>query len=246
MQTPKHVFFDLDSTLTPSRAQMLPEHQPLFRKLCEMRDVIVVTGGAEEQIHKQLPLPPRGLYYMLSQQGNLAIDKSGEVLWHERVTPEQEAAARAVAPVLIDAFQKLRPTPIPNADDLFENRGSLLAVSVVGFHAPNEVKYAADPDQSIRRKVLEEHAAEAARLRAVGLDIMPAGTTTFDIILMGRHKGSNITRLNERMDWKKEDCLYIGDALFKGGNDESVIGVIPTHAVKDHNETFSYIQNNLL
>ena len=30
-----------------------------------------------------------------------------------------------------------------------------------------------------------------------------------------------------------EECVYVGDALFAGGNDESVIGVVDTIAVED-------------
>lgn len=243
---PKHVFFDLDSTLTPSRAEILPQHKPLFLRLCALRDVTVVSGGSMEQFQRQLPIAHKDVYYVLSQQGNHAIDKDGTVLWHEEISAEQERAARAVGAVLIDAFQKIKPTEILDKNDTFENRGSLLAASVVGFHAPNEVKYKADPDQSIRRSLIADHAAEIQQLSNVGLSIMPAGTTTFDIILEGKHKGTNITRFIEHKGWVKEDCLYIGDALFPGGNDETVIGVIPTHAVKDPNDTFRFIEKNLL
>jgi len=242
----KHIFFDLDTTLTPSRAEILPQHKPLFEQLCHTLDVIVVSGGSMEQFRKQLPVEQRDAYYVLSQQGNHALDKHAAVLWDERVSEEQEARARAVGRVLISAFQKVKAIPATNESDTFENRGSILAASVVGFHAPNEIKYAADPDQSIRRKILAEHAKEISDLRAVGLDIMPAGTTTFDIILQGRNKGFNIARFIEKMGWKKEDCLYVGDALFPGGNDESVIGVIPTRAVKGPDETFDFIKHDLL
>ncbi|OGL72343.1 hypothetical protein A3D72_04660 [Candidatus Uhrbacteria bacterium RIFCSPHIGHO2_02_FULL_57_19] len=243
---PKHIFFDLDSTLTPSRAEILPEHKPLFEKLCEKFDVVVITGGAETQIKKQLPIENVGRYYMLSQQGNHAIAKDGTLLWHEAVSAEQEEAVKKFALKLTEDFRAVKGWVMPMRDDTFENRGSQFASSVLGFHAPNKEKYAADPDQSIRRALLAGHPKELAALREVGIEAMPAGTTTIDFILAGRHKGYNITRFIERMGWKKEDCIYIGDALFKGGNDESVIGVIPTHPVKDHRETFEFIKTNLL
>ena len=243
---PKHVFFDLDSTLTPSRATMLPEHVPFFERLCQERDVVVVTGGAEEQIRKQIPLSNVGLYYMLSQQGNYAVHKDGTLLWHEKVTAEQEKVVRAFAMKITDEFAASKNISIPDRNDIFENRGSQFASSVLGFHAPNEQKYTVDPDQSVRRALLEKYEVELKKLRDVGIQAMPAGTTTIDFILAGKHKGYNITRLLEREGWKKEDCVYIGDALFKGGNDEAAIGVVPTHPVKDHNETFEFIKNDLL
>ena len=35
--------------------------------------------------------------------------------------------------------------------------------------------------------------------------------------------------------------MYVGDALFPGGNDETVIGVIPTHPVDSPDATFTFI-----
>ena len=76
--------------------------------------------------------------------------------------------------------------------------------------------------------------------------VRPGGTTTFDFTIAGKDKGFNILRLIRHEGWKKEDCIYIGDALFAGGNDETVIGVIPTHAVKDPDDTFDFVKANLL
>ena len=242
MSKPKHVFFDLDSTLTPSRDLMLSEHVPMFDQLCKERDVVVVTGGAEGQILNQIPLANIGRFYMLSQQGNYAIGKDGTVFWHESVSPKQEEAVRAFC----DALTQELALDVRDGNDLFENRGSQLAYSTLGFHETNEKKYAYDPDQSKRRALLAAHPKELTALRELGVEAMPAGTTTIDFILAGKHKGFNITRLLEHEGWEKEDCLYLGDALFEGGNDATVIGVIPTHAVKDQNETFEFISANLL
>jgi len=238
---PEHFFFDLDNTLTPSRAAMAPHHAPIFQELCARHDVVVVTGGAEEQIQKQIPFPSSGNFTMLSQQGNYAIAKDGMLLWYETVTPEQEAAVRAFADLLTAELA----LSVSDPNDLFENRGSQLAYSTLGFHAANELKYAYDPDQSKRRALLAAHPEEIAQLRAAGVEAIPAGSTTIDFILKGKNKGYNIRRLIEKVNWHKDDCLYIGDALFPGGNDETVIGVIPTKAVKNPDETFEYLSSIL-
>lgn len=239
---PNRVFFDLDNTLAPSRDAMREAHVPIFERLCRERDVVVVTGGEEAQIRRQIPLAPSGLYYMLSQQGNHAIGKDGRLLWHETVSAGQEAAARTFADILTAELA----LDVKDPADLFENRGSQLAYSTLGFHEENAKKYAYDPDQSKRRALLARHAEDLAKLREAGIEAMPAGTTTIDFILAGKHKGHNIARLLEHEGWKKEECLYVGDALFPGGNDESVIGVIPTKPVKDYNETFEVIERDIL
>ena len=46
-----------------------------------------------------------------------------------------------------------------------------------------------------------------------------------DYFKKGKNK-FNINRLIDLKGWEKEECLFFGDALFPGGNDETVNGVI--------------------
>src|SRR5581483_5360740 len=115
---PKHVFFDLDNTLTPSRALMQTNHASLFERLCREREVVVVTGGEEAQIRKQIPVDPHGNFFMLSQQGNFAVHKNGSPLWHETVTQQQEKAVRALGLKITQEFAE-REGVTPNMNDIF-------------------------------------------------------------------------------------------------------------------------------
>lgn len=240
--SPLHVFFDLDNTLTRSRSLMTDAHQELFQKLCATRDVIVVTGGQVSQIQKQIPPAFSSQYIALSQSGNHAVAKDGTVLWSEQFSPEQKAAILALCKTIHDE-QKL---VVKDENDLIEDRGSQISYSLIGHHEDTGKKEAFDPGAKKRLAILEAHKEGVLKLNQAGADVRPGGTTTFDFTIAGKTKGFNITRLIEREGWKKEDCLYIGDALFPGGNDETVIGVIPTHGVMDYNETFSFIKDNLL
>ena len=65
------------------------------------------------------------------------------------------------------------------------------------------------------------------------LTIKIAGTTCFDYNRKGCLKGDNLKRYMELHKLKKKDCVYYGDALFKGGNDESVLGVMKCVKIKD-------------
>jgi len=47
------------------------------------------------------------------------------------------------------------------------------------------------------------------------------------------------------MGWNKKGCLYIGDALFPGGNDETVVGVIETKSVRNPEDTFTLLEEFL-
>ena len=78
-------------------------------------------------------------------------------------------------------------------------------------------------------------------LNELAIDVVPGGTTCFDFFLRGKNKGYNVLRLIKKKDWRNTECVYVGDALFPGGNDETVIGVIPTHPVQGPDETFAFI-----
>lgn len=238
---PKHLFFDLDKTLTASRSPLAPAHQELFDRLCDGKDVVVVSGGSLPQIREQVTPRFDGRYFSLAQSGNQAVDKNGNELWNEPLNGSQVAAIDR----FIGLLKKYFNIATRDENDIVENRGAQVSYSVIGFHEDIAKKYAFDPDDRKRQAALAAHAEELARLREAGVDVTPAGTTVFNFIPLGKHKGFNIKRFIEREGWNKEDCIYVGDALFPGGNDETVIGVIPTQAVTGPDETFEYVAKML-
>lgn len=238
---PRHFFFDLDKTLTKSRSPMSHLHVPIFERLCRERDVVVVTGGNMKSVKEQLPPSAEGLYYVLAQSGNHGVDKDGTELWFEKLTDEQKGA-------ILEFVEKLKvyfAEPFKDESDLIEDRGAQIGYSVLGYHEDPEKKYAFDPGDKKRVAALKAHPAEVKALEAIGVETVPGGTTTINFYPLGKHKGYNIGRFLELTKWDKGDCVYVGDALFPGGNDETVIGVIPTHAVTSPDETFEFVEEML-
>lgn len=238
----KHVFFDLDGTLTRSHALINPAHVAPLLTLCEQKDVIVVTGGKAEDIKRQLTPPLDGKYFSLAQSGGHAIDKGGTELWFEKLSREQTS-------VILELVEKLKRgfnVPVKDEADCVELRGAQVGYSVLGYNEDVDKKYAFDPGFGRRKAMLAKFPEDVERLRSVGIEVAVAGTTTFNFTLIGQDKGSNVRRLIEREDWNRDDCLYIGDALGPGENDYAVVGVIETHLVKDENDTSEFIANTLL
>ncbi len=237
----KHIFFDLDDTLTPSRTPMNTEHVSLFLKLCNTHDVIVISGAQESQMVKQLPQESAGHLYRLTQNGNHAVAPDGTVLWSEKFTPAQEEAVLAFIRTIHDELK----LDVKDENDLVENRGSQISYSLIGHNEEREVKKAFDPDASKRKAILASHAAGVDYLKEMGIEITAGGTTCLDIFLLGKNKGFHVANLIEKKGWNKEEAVYVGDAIEPGRNDESVIGVIDTHPVRDPNDTFIFIQQML-
>ena len=240
--TPKHLFFDLDNTLTPSRSGIRDTHKPTLKRLCEKKDVLVVSGAREEQVRKQLTEELDGLYYILAQRGNHVVQKDGSTLWCEILSKEQADAVFS----FIEKIKRELGLRVKDENDLVEHRGSQIGYSLIGHHEDVARKEAFDPGSAKRLAILREHKADVEHLLQSGITVEPGGTTSLDFFLAGYHKGFNIERLVKKFSWQKEECLYVGDELAKGRNDESVIGVIPIRPVKDPDETFDFISRELL
>jgi len=238
----KHFFFDLDNTLTRSKSPILPEHEQLLVCLADRADVIVVSGSSEKNIWGRLTDISKGHYYSLTQNGNRAFDKDRTLLWERLLSPAQKKAATR----FVSLARSHTPTVVPDENDLLEDRGCQMAFSFIGQHADIDLKEKFDPDFSKRRAVLGDLHDEVELLdREHGLEITIGGTTNLDIYLKGMNKGYNTGELIKRNGWQKDGCVYIGDALFPGGNDETVVGVIATHPVKDYHETYAYLESFL-
>lgn len=225
----KHLFFDMDNTLTRSRTPI----EPGFRDLLEAlpQTITVVTGQFVENIFNQT----EGLTcYAMGQNGNRAYDPKRNLLWEDRLSNHE------VAEVLehIAALLREKEFEVKDPNDLIEHRTCQLCYSLIGHHEDIEKKEACDPDKTLRLELLKKVPFESETL-----EVKIGGTTTFDYFKKGRHKGYNVARLIEHNGWKREDSVYIGDGLFPGGNDEAVIGVIETIPVNDYKETMKLIED---
>jgi len=220
---------------------MEPSHQELFQRLCEERDVTIITGGTLAQMRAQATPRFNGMYIAMPESGNHALAKDESELWYEPLTPTQLAAIKQAVEELKTYFN----LTVKDENDLVEERGAQVGYSVIGYHEDIEKKYAFDPGDVKRRAALNALPDMVQRLDAAEVEVVPAGTTTFNFIPKGKDKGHNVARLIECMGWAKEDCVYVGDALFPGGNDESVMNVIDTKSVDVPEDTFKFVEEIL-
>lgn len=211
-------FLDLDNTVTESRGKISDK---MFELLSKLDNIIIISGAEYKQIRSQIGDLN---CLVMAQNGN------HNPFWKRFLT--QEEKDKILSHIL--ATCPVKPITL----DMLEDRGCQIGFSLTGHHAPMEIKKAYDPDGSKRMAILTSLPLPE------GIECRIGGTTTMDYFAKGLNKGYNIKKILEILHWKPEECLYIGDALFPGGNDETVIGVIPTHAVKNHEETYEYLQSH--
>jgi len=225
MKQYKHLFFDMDQTIAPSRQLILPKMYELLRNL--PHDIIIVSGQDVEKISWQSNNLPA---FTLGQNGNHATDVDNIELWN---VPLDEIH-RAEIMEHIAAIIEILDHELNHDWKPIEDRGAQITFSPIGNTAPVEHKTAYDPDRKKREFLMRHIPFESDELV-----VKIGGSTSLDYIHKDRHKGTNVQKLIDLMRWNKDECIYFGDGLYPGGNDEAVIGVIETVAVEDHNDTYN-------
>lgn len=229
MQHKKHLFFDMDKTIAPAREPMLPEMRELLGAL--PHDLVIVSGSLVDQIAYQTQQLPA---YYLGVNGNHATTVENSELWRN---PDLSSEEKAEIQAHIDAICAQLDHELNNDWHPIEDRGAQITFSPIGNTAPVEHKRTYDPDREKRERWLRDIPFSSENIMArIG------GSTSIDYIPRDRHKGANVRKLIDDRGWDPEDCVYIGDGLYPGGNDELVIGVIETVPVADHHDTFEKLR----
>lgn len=224
MKTYKHLFFDMDQTIAPARQQILPEMYELLTSLSQ--DIIVVSGSSIEQMPNQLGDLKS---IRLGQNGNHAIDELGAELWHVPLSDEHRTEILDHISEVVEILEH----ELKHEWNPIEDRGAQITFSPIGNTAPVDLKKDYDPDRVKRLSLLAK-----IPFASEDLIVKIGGSTSLDYLHKDRHKGTNVQKLIDILGWNKDECIYFGDGLYPGGNDEAVIGVIETVAVEDHLDTY--------
>jgi phosphomannomutase len=224
----KHLFFDMDQTIAPARQPILPEMFDYLTSLSQ--DIIIVSGQEVEKIIWQSNSLKA---FVLGQNGNHAIDETGAELWNIPLDPHHRTEILDHINEIVEILEH----DMNHEWSPVEDRGAQITFSPIGNTAPVELKKAYDPDRKKRESLLEK-----IPFASEDLIVKIGGSTSLDYIHKDRHKGTNVQKLIDLFHWDKDECVYFGDGLYPGGNDEAVIGVIETIAVDDHIDCFNKLQ----
>ena len=212
----KHFIFDMDGTICESRSVISAQMAVQLTILKKAGYKVVVTSGqGRESMQKQLDhFEPT---YLLPQSG---ADSS---FWKYKMNERDEVEVYRHIKKIQKAFREYDwGGGVASDHGIFvEHRGSQIAFSLTGHNCAVELKKKFDPDGRRRKIILEE-----IPFFSLNIDCKIAGTTCFDYTHKDYSKGRNIDRLINHLGWLKGECIYFGDKLQKGGNDESVIEVI--------------------
>ncbi len=211
--------FDLDGTLAKSKSPLETDMADLLDKLMGVMKVAVISGGAWPQFEKQLLANlPRGdrlrQLSLLPTSGTRFLRYDGEwtQLYAENFTPDDKTK---IISALNKALDESGLRPERHWGEVIEDRGSQITMSALGQEAPLDVKKVWDPDFEKRKKIkaiLDPMIPEFS----VGM----GGASSIDVTRPGVDKAYGIRKLNEVLGISIAEMIFVGDALFPGGNDQ--------------------------
>jgi HAD superfamily hydrolase (TIGR01484 family) len=214
----KLIVFDLDGTLARSKSSLDEEMSALLSDLLSIVNVAVISGGAwpqfEEQLLSHLPRDERLLNLsILPTCGTKFFRYSGE--WKKIYSEDFTAAEKEIIiSSLKKAFEASGFKPDKVWGEVIEDRGSQITLSALGQRAPLAEKEQWDPDFAKRKKI-----KTILDPLIPGFSVRLGGATSIDVTKPGIDKAYGIRKLRDVLGISLKEMIYIGDALFVGGND---------------------------
>lgn len=222
----KLVVFDLDGTLTASKTAMDDEVVALFIELLKKKQVAVIGGGRYEKFKKQLldRLPTSGteftnlfLFPTTASSFYRYVNGGWTQVYTESLSDEEKAN---VLEAFERTFKELNYShPDKVYGELIEDRGTQITFSALGQEAPLELK----------EKWKKEHSEDKLKItRALqkylpDFEVRAAGYTSIDVTRKGIDKEYGINQIKKHLVVPFNDMIFVGDALFPGGNDSAVL-----------------------
>ncbi|KAM5468893.1 hypothetical protein MauCBS54593_004888 [Microsporum audouinii] len=236
------VAFDLDGTLALSKQPLLDSMGEALADLLAVAHVAVISGGDWPQFQKQVAsrLPPRAdlskLWLMPTTGTKLYQYKDGT--WKAVYAELFDDKTKQLILTAFDAaLEATGFKPEQTWGNRIEDRGSQITFSALGQEAPIHAKEVWDPDFA-KRKVIQAD----LRKRLPDVSINMGGATSIDITQKGVDKAYGLKRLCDASDIPLEQMMFIGDAIFPGGNDYPAKQLgLKTVCVRDPNGTLAAI-----
>lgn len=214
----KLIVFDLDGTLAESKSSLDTEMSAMIHDLLSIVKVAVISGGDWLQFEKQVL---SGLPHDKSLENLSILPTCGtkfyqygtdwKKIYSEDFTAEEKK-------IIISSLKKALEASGFKIKKLWgeeiEDRGSQITFSALGQEAPNIEKEKWDPDFTKRKKIK----AILDKLIS-GFSVRLGGETSIDVTKPGIDKAYGIRKLQDTLGIAINEMIFVGDALFPGGND---------------------------
>jgi phosphomannomutase len=248
----KLIVFDLDGTLAPSKFVTDQEMIGLILQLLEKKKMAVIGGGGYGQFQTQLLnlLPRRDKrlrdLFIFPTNSNIfyRYGTSWKKIYAHKLSAAEKLSIRTALRTVLKDIHYIPPKKIYGVT--LEDRATQMSFSPVGqdvvavlgkkgIRVKEEWKKKNDP---LRFKIAKLLAKKLPKL-----EVRVGGLTTIDITRKGIDKAYGVRQINKILHIPIKDMLFIGDALYPGGNDAAARKTgIECVSVRDPEDTKLIIQ----
>jgi len=214
----KLIVYDLDGTLAESKSSLDAEMSTRLHDLLGVVKVAIISGGDwpqfEKQVLSRLPHDERlANLSILPTCGTKFFQYGGD--WKKLYSEDFTAAEKEkIVSSLNKAVAAAGFQAAKVWGEVIEDRGSQITFSALGQQAPLEEKDKWDPDYAKRKKI-----KAILDTSIPDFSVRMGGATSIDVTKPGIDKAYGIRKLRDILGISLEEMVFIGDALFPGGND---------------------------
>lgn len=226
----KIIAFDLDGTLTISNQKMDGRMAEVLETLLSKNRVVVISGAAFSQMQKQMDalLSRKNFIEDTHAKNNLYIlPISGLSVYHFEENEWRDINTQKGSfenpQKIVEALEALVASgrfdiPKEGKGTVIQKRSpNQISFAALGGDAPLEEKRVWDPDHKKRQEIKKE-----LEEKIPDIEVSIGGNSTVDILPKGWSKAEGLNNLLQILGEKKENVIFMGDAIFPGGNDYSV------------------------
>lgn len=228
----KLIAFDLDGTLAESKSAISDEMAKLLGRLLEQYQVAVTSGGKFTQFKKQLIERLKLDSALLKNLHILPTNAASYFHYNPNSSKWEKVFAntltlkerKKIISTIRQAAKSLGFWEARHYGKIIEDRDSQITFSALGQDVVDklgeqglELKARWDPDGSKKSQL-----RDAIAKKLPEFSVASAGMTSVDVMGRGMDKARGLLKLIKQLGIDKTEVLYIGDALYHGGNDAIV------------------------
>ncbi|MBI2035491.1 MAG: HAD-IIB family hydrolase [Candidatus Liptonbacteria bacterium] len=222
----KIIIFDLDGTLTESKADMDAEMADLICRLLKEKYVAVIGGGSwrqfEEQFLRRLLCPKENLHRLhlfptTATRYFEYVNTEWKEVYADILSTEEKTKIFGTFAKSLEKAGYKKPERVWG--ELIEDRDTQVTFSALGQQAPIEDK----KQWNKANNAIREKAATILRELLPEFEVRTGGLTSIDITKKGIDKAYGVRQIERALQIPISEMLFVGDALYPGGNDHAAL-----------------------
>lgn len=228
----KLIVFDLDGTLTPSKSKIDAVMGGLLAHLLAKNKVAIIGGGKyalfKTQLLAEFKCPKdllKNLFLFPTTSTSFYRYRDG---WEKIYALELSKAERArIKSAFNEAFKIIGyKKPEKTYGRVIEDRRTQVTFSALG---QDVAKVLDEKGVELKKKWRDENTPLKLKLAKVLQKLLPkfevraAGYTSVDVTRKGIDKAYGLRQIEKHLGVKIKDMLFVGDAIFPGGNDYAAV-----------------------